>query len=307
MKNPILDPLDKWVVACTNRGEVSRNTVAVGIVVLDHLRRECPIEPSAVQSRRGEIKGARSGLSSILEKYGIPARYLKEVTTRAGHQDGQKLFDTLGYGRLISKIPSAERDGFLAEAIETLVTRAKEWLGRQQLRINCDRHFSPATWIGNILAEAKGRSGGKVEQHLIGAKLAERHPDVGVPNNPGHAGDVQTGRAGDFVLGSTAYHVTAAPGLSVIEKCKGNLAAGLHPFLLVPREQVERSHHLAEAQAISERMTISAIEEFVAQNIIEMSHGDQDTFIEILRAIIVRYNDRLEQVETDLSLKIEIA
>jgi hypothetical protein len=140
----------------------------------------------------------------------------------------------------------------------------------------------------------------------VGAKLAERHPDHEIPNNPGHAGDLQTGRAGDFVLGSTAYHVTAAPALAVIDRCRANLAAGLHPFLLVPRDQVDRARHLAEAQEVSERVTIAAIEEFVGQNIIELSLGDQRAFVDILKAIIERYNSRLEAVETDLSLKIEI-
>jgi Domain of unknown function (DUF4928) len=306
LKNPILEPLAIWVDACANRGEVSRNTVAVGIVVLDHLRSKCPVDTSEVQSKRGEIKGARSGLSSVLEKYDIPASYLKEVTTRAGHQDGQKLFEAFEYGRLLTTIPTDKRDAFLVVAIESLVLKAKEWLARKHLKINCDRQFSPATWISNILAEAKGRSGGKVEQHLVGAKLAERHPNEEIPNNPGHAGDAQTGRAGDFVLASTAYHVTAAPGLPVIDKCKSNLAAGVHPFLLVPRDQVDRARHLAESQGIAERMTIAAIEEFVAQNIIELSGGDQQLFVTVLKAIIQRYNTRLEAVETDLSLKIEI-
>lgn len=80
----------------------------------------------------------------------------------------------------------------------------------------------------------------------------------------------------------------------------------MHPFLLVPRDQVDRARHLAEAQGIAERMTIAAIEEFVAQNIIELSGGDQQAFVTVLKAIIQRYNDRLEAVETDLSLKIEI-
>jgi hypothetical protein len=304
--NPIIEPLAHWVQSCTNKGEVSRNTIAVGIVVLDHLRQKCPLEPTDVLSGRGEIKGARSGLPTILEKYDVPVRYLKEVTTRAGHQDGQRLFEAFKYGRSLAAIPQNQRDVFLKSGIESLVLRAKVWLGRQHLKINCDRQLSPAAWISNILVEAKGRSGGKVEQHLVGAKLSERHPEQAIPNNPGHAGDAQTGRPGDFVVGSTAYHVTAAPGLAVIEKCKLNLGAGLHPFLLVPREQVDRARHLSEAQAIADRMTIAAIEEFVAQNIIELSRGNQQEFVEILKSIIDKYNQRLEAVKTDLSLKIEI-
>jgi hypothetical protein len=304
--NPILEPLSVWLEKCTTKGEVSRNTIAVGIVVLDHLRNKCPMEPSDVLSARGEIKVARSGLSAILEKYGIPTRYLKEVTTRAGHQDGQRLLEAFGYGQTLSVLPDAKRHEYLIFAIEMLAQMAKEWLNRQHLKVNCDRQLAPAKWVGNILLEAKGRSGGKVEQHLVGAKLERRHPDVDIPNNPSHAGDAQTRRPGDFIVGSTAYHVTAAPGSAVVEKCATNLTVGLHPVLLVPRDQTDKARHIAEDQGIAERMTIFAIEDFIALNIIELSKGEQEVFVTVLKSIVAAYNRRLEAVETDLSLKIEI-
>ena len=304
--NPVLEPLSAWLERCTTKGEVSRNTVAVGIVVLDHLRNRCPVEPSDVLSARGEIKGARSGLSTILENYGIPSRYLKEVTTRAGHQDGQRLFEAFNYGQSLLTLPEAVRGECLAAAIETLVQKAKEWLNRQHLKVNCDRQLGPAKWIGNILAEAKERSCGKVEQHLVGAKLARAHPDIDIPNNPSHAGDLQTRRPGDFIVGSTAYHVTAAPGSAVVEKCATNLNAGLHPVLLVPRGQTDKARHIAEDQGIADRMTILAIEDFVAVNIIELSKGEQEAFVTVLKSIIAAYKSRLEAVETDQSLKIEV-
>jgi len=304
--NPVLGPLSEWVERSSNKGEVSRNTVAVGIVVLDHLRNKCPLEPCDVLSARGEIKGARSGLATILEKYGIPARYLKEVTTRAGHQDGQRLLEAFNYGHSLTSLPDALRDEYLASAIETLVQKATAWLNRQHLKVNCDRQLSPAEWIGNILAEAKERSCGKVEQHLVGAKLAQAHPDLDIPNNPSHAGDLQTRRPGDFIVGSSAYHVTASPGSAVVEKCAMNLNGGLHPILLVPNDQTDKARHIAEDRGIASRMTIWAIEDFIAMNIIELSKGEQEAFVAVLKSIIAAYNRRLEAVETDLSLKIEV-
>jgi hypothetical protein len=304
--NPILAPLSRWIASCTTNGVLSRNTVAVGIVVLDHLRRKCPLQPEEVQSARGEIKGARSGLKAILEKYGIPEKYLKEVTTRAGHQEGQRLFEAFGYGSALCNFSQEERDVFLARAIESLVAKAKEWLDRQQLKLSCDRQLGPSAWVEILLREAGARSGGKVEQHLVGAKLECRHPEIPIPNNPGHAGDVQTGRSGDFPVRSTVYHVTAAPGSAVLRKCKGNLETGLHPVLVVPRAETDRARHLADDQGITSRMTIIAIEDFIALNILEMSKGDQREFIGVLRQIIDTYNRRLEAVETDMSLKIDL-
>lgn len=85
-----------------------------------------------------------------------------------------------------------------------------------------------------------------------------------------------------------------------------NLRDGLHPFLLVPREQLAKARHLAEDQKVHERLTIIAIEDFVAVNIIELADGDQPKFVELLKSIVEKYNRRLEEVETDMSLRIEI-
>lgn len=306
-RNPIIEPLTEWLLSCTRRGDISRNTIAVGIVVLNHLRLKCPVDPTDVITPGGEIMGARSALRDTLESYGLPReKFLKEATGRQAGPDGKRLFEALEFGKSIAEIDQSTRDQFLREAIQVLVEKGLEWLARENIKISCDRQLSPSAWVSSILAESKGRSGGKVEQHLVGAKLEQRHPDLEVPNHPGHAADVQTGRSGDFTIGSTCFHVTASPGSDVIRKCAANLGAGLHPFLLIPRDQLEKARHLAEDQHVDSRLTIVAIEDFIAVNIIELSNGDQPRFAELLKLIVEKYNRRLEEVETDMSLRIEI-
>jgi hypothetical protein len=298
--------LNDWLATCTRRGAISRNTIAIGIVILDRLRATCPMERADILSAGGEIAGSRAGLYKVLLKYGISEKFLKEVTTRQAHQDGQRLLDALEYGKILAKLNQAERDTVICNAIGTLEAKAHQWLGRQHLKIACDRQDSPSAWVHTILEEAKGRSGGKVEQHLVGAKLEHRHPDISIPNFPGHAADASTDRPGDFRVGDTCYHVTATPGLALLKKAASNLASGLHPVLLVPRDQVAKARHLAEDQEIDARITIVAIEDFLALNIIEMSAGQQQSFVATLKTIIGKYNRRLEEVETDMSLKIEL-
>jgi len=72
--------LNSWIQSCIRGKKISRNSIAVGIVVLHHLRLKCPVSREDVISPGGEIKGARSGLGNILETYNIPRHYLKEVT-----------------------------------------------------------------------------------------------------------------------------------------------------------------------------------------------------------------------------------
>lgn len=298
--------LEQWVASCTRGKKVSRNTVAVGIVVLDHLLQRCPLSRNEVISRGGEIKGARSGLQAVLQKYGIPNTYLKEVTTRQGHQDGQRLFEQFVWGKKLSKLTEDERKNLLLGLIRSLTSQADAWLKRQNLKLDVDRRQAPTSWINLIVESAKQRSGGVVEQHLIGAKLERRFKEIEIPNHPAHAGDRQTARAGDFSLSNLVYHVTASPSRSVIQKCADNIKAGLHPILLIPDEQENKAKILAQDEGIDKELTILSIECYVASNIIELAMEENKDFFSILKEIVQIYNKRLSEVETDLSLQIQV-
>ena len=194
----------------------------------------------------------------------------------------------------------------MLEGIKPLREKALQWLGRQNLKVSCDRHDAPSFWIHSILKESEGKSGGKVEQHLVGAKLQKRHPGRKIPNHPGHAGDAQTGRYGDFDVGSNSYHVTANPGKDVIRKCKENVEANRHPVLVVPKEKEAHARSIAEFEGIGNRITILALEDFIGENVIEISIENQRDFFATLREIIEEYNRRVEEAETDMALKIDL-
>lgn len=298
--------LKEWLESCTRNGKISRNTVAMGIVVLDHLRRTSPVSRDEVISRGGEVGGARSGLAKILESYDIPSNYLKEITTRQGHQDGQRLFEQFEWGKKLAKLPDKEREELLLELIGTLRGLAGNWLRRQNLKLEIDRSQSPTTWINVIVENAKGRSGGVVEQQLVGAKLERRFKGITVPNHPVHAGDRQTERLGDFNIAKLVYHVTASPSRNVLQKCAANLRGGLHSVLLVPREQETKARILAQEEGIDKDLTIISIEDFVALNIIEVATEENKDFFSVLKEMVEIYNKRLAEVETDMSLQIEV-
>lgn len=298
--------LDTWLESCTRHGKISRNTVAVGIVVLDHINRVCPVTREMVISKGGEVSGARSGLGAILESYGIPSSYLKEVTTRQGHQDGQRLFEQFEWGNRFAEMADNEREELILDLIGVLKTLANTWLKRQNLKLDIDRRNAPTTWIKVILDNAKGRSGGIVEQQLVGAKLARRLDGTPIPNHPAHAADSQTDRSGDFVISHLVYHVTASPSPGVLQKCASNVKAGLQPILLVPGDQENKAHVLAQVEGIEANVAIISIECFVATNILEIATEEGEDLFSILKEIVEIYNRRLSEVETDLSLQIEV-
>ncbi|CAG1013325.1 hypothetical protein ANAEL_04669 [Anaerolineales bacterium] len=306
LKNESYEILAAWLQSCTRNNKISRNTVAMGIVVFDHLKRNSPISRDNAISQGGEVSGARSGLGRILESYGIPSSYLKEITTRQGHQDGQRLFEMFEWGNKFARLTNQERDLILLELIGVLRNLANDWLKRQNLKLDIDRRQAPATWVNVIVENAKGRSGGIVEQQLVGAKLARRFQGVDIPNHPAHAADRQTDRMGDFTISNLVYHVTAAPSRNVLQKCADNLKAGFHPILLIPREQENKVRVLAQDEGIDQQLTIISIESFIALNIIEMATDENRDFFSVLKEIVEIYNARLLAVETDLSLQIEV-
>lgn len=181
--------LEAWLESCTRRGKISRNTVAVGVVVLDHFMRVCPVARDEVISQGGEVTGARSRLRDTLAVYDIPREYLKEVTTRQGRQDGQRLFEQFEWGKQLAELADVERKELLLGLIGVLQNLAAEWIKRQNLKLDIDRRHAPTTWIGVILENARGRSGGVVEQQLVGAKLTKRLKGSTIPNYPAHAAD----------------------------------------------------------------------------------------------------------------------
>jgi len=128
----------------------------------------------------------------------------------------------------------------------------------------------------------------------------------GGTNHPGHAGDAQTGRHGDFDVGPNSYHVTANPGRSVIQKCKENVESNRHAVLVVPREKEGHARAIAEDEGIASRITILALEDFIAENVIEISTENQTDFFATLKEIIAEYNRRIEEAETDMALKIDL-
>jgi hypothetical protein len=205
----------------------------------------------------------------------------------------------VGLGRVSGK-------GILDE-LAALIKDAEDQLTGRPIKLLCDRRQSPGAWVCSILGAAEVRSGGVVERHLIGAVLQQRHPEIEIPNHPGHAADMQTGRSGDFPLPNVSYHVTATDGREAVDRCKENLGSGVHPVLLLPKRHIVKANAYAEIAGIQNRVSIIAIEDFITQNVIEMSTHQQQDFFSTLKAIIDEYNRRLEAVETDMSLKIQLS
>lgn len=299
-----------WLQQEEQQGQegVARSTLAGVLVILDKLRGHCPLIAADVFTRGGQISGARGGaLRQVLERHGIePDRFLADGVTTRSAEKFRLLLEAWEWGRPLVALTDEERDGAVAKLEAIINAKVVEWLARQRLRVTAERGLSPVAWVRALLDSAHGRSGGRVEQHLVGAKLEFRLPELEVTRHAATAGDAQTDRPGDFAVGESALHVTAAPSESVIRRCIENARQGLIPVLLVPSEKIDGARMLADNAGEGDRIAILGIEEFIAQNIIEIAVERGMSFFEVLDGIVARYNERIEQSETDQSLRIDL-
>lgn len=171
--------------------------------------------------------------------------------------------------------------------------------------LDLDRAQTPQAWITLILNNCRNLSGGIVEQHIVGAKLVRRFGQD-LPNYPADAGDMQTDRAGDFSMAKSVFHVTASPAPNVLQKCADNLRIGLRPILLVPADQKNKAEVYAQDLALNKSVLIFSIEDFISLNIMELAAEENKDYFTVLKEIVQIYNRRLSEVETDLSLQIEV-
>ncbi|HUW11502.1 MAG TPA: DUF4928 family protein [Anaerolineae bacterium] len=284
----------------------ARTNLAAALVIVDRLHTGCPVDREEMFTETNALKGGRAAaLRKLWEKHGV-RRLLQDGTTTRSSGYWSDLLDRLDWGRSLAQLPKEERKRITANLVQVVTETIKEWTDRKQVQVVCDRAASPLSWIEDILAAARKKSQGRVEQHLVGAKLEVRLPEAEIGRDAAHAGDAQTGRRGDFQTSHAVYHVTAAPSVGVIERCKENIQGGLHPVILVPRSDVGRAKGLAEAQGAHKSISIFAIEDFVAQNVVELADARDNGFFDVLREILTAYNQRIDDAEADKSLRIEV-
>ena len=146
---------------------------------------------------------------------------------------------------------------------------------------------------------------GPVAQHLVGAKLQIRFPAMTISNESYSTADDQLGRPGDFYVGDTAFHVTVAPMNPVYEKCKLNLQDGLRVYLLVPNRILAAARENASS-LLDGKAPFESIESFVSQNIEEISEFSIKNLSKGFRILIEEYNRRVDGIETDKSMLIDV-
>lgn len=310
-KKTVLELFEAWYdgLKLYAGGFPARGTIGGALVVLEQMKESFDLNIDAYTAGGGsQIKGASgAAVGRILESFDETRPFLSEGgrTNRGLRGDIKNMLVMIGKTKLHS-LSDDERRTVLTNLQQFLVNKVRDYHNQQRLDLFFDPAKSTRRLIHDLLDKARttGKAG-PVAQYLVGAKLQIRFPNIVVENHSYSTADAPLARAGDFKVGDTAFHVTVSLMINIYPKCKRNIVEGLKVYLLVPETLVSGAREMAE-EAAPEKITVESIESFIAQNIDELSGFSQEQFTVELLKLLETYNRRVDEVENDKSMLIEI-
>ena len=312
METDFVEPVQAWwreQESSSRRNLPPRGTLAGALIMLENLRTNCSLDVKThTAANSHQLRGATgSRLRSILSGFGEDRVFLREGgrTNRGLLTKLESLLQRLsnvGFDRLTL----AERGAAIDSMQRFLTSRVREYLNSRKISFRYDGSLTVRHMIRSILdvAGERGKSG-EVAEYMVGAKLALRFPNLDIRNSSASAADEQADERGDFQIHDSVFHVTVAPNRGHYEKCRRNLEEGYRVFILVPDDRLAGTRQISETE-LDNAVAVESIESFVSQNIEELSTFSGDRLADSMRSLITRYNERLAEVETDLSLQIEM-
>lgn len=292
-----------------NNNLPAKGTVAGALVVLENLKSKYVLDISLHRAGgQSQIRGVgKARVQKILTIFGETRDFLKEGgrTNRGLAGAIVEILDALKSAELDS-LSANERNEILTKVQEFLVSKVGEYFSRERVKVIYNSANTAWQSVHDILETAREVSKeGPVAQYLVGAKLALRFPDITIRNDISSAQDKLSGSPGDFLVNDAVFHVTVAPNHGLFEKCKQNIGMDYSVYLLVPDRILVGTRQNAE-NLLSGQITTQSIESFVAQNLEELSVFSKGKLIGGFRRLLEKYNERVDQVETDKSMLFEI-
>lgn len=303
--------LEKFANANAFRG---KGPLCVAVVVTEQAKiKEFPlIEDDFLADSGTQVAGLGVGaVQAVLNRNGVTRILAKEGgRTSRGSVGNMKLYVAF----LNQMFHTSTLD---LKAAETFwMDKVRDFFAGKPFTFRLDSHFGLRAAVRNLMQQAidrqKSESGtkfvGTVMQHLVGAKLEIALGEgIDLKHHNVNQNDQQIGRTGDFDIGDVSIHVSSAPGEALIAKCRENIAAARKPLIITGRKGVVVAEGLAENAGIGDQIDIIEFEQFIATNVHELGRFSSAQRRIKLEEIVSRYNEIVDDVETDPSLKIELA
>ena len=258
---------------------------------------------------RGQVLGLGKGaVQSILQKHGIS----RVLASEGGRTSRGSIGNMREYVALLNQLHADSAADL--DTIEAFwIARVHEFFAAKPFKIRLDASRSLRTVVRDVLAQAEDRQktapgvyyAGAVMQHMVGAKLDCALGKGQFEHNSYSTSDQQSGREGDFFLGDVAIHVTTSPSEALIERCRDNLNDGVRPMLVTGQRGLILAEGLADNAGLADRIDVFEVEQFIALNLYELGKFAAEGRRVAVADFVARYNEIIEDVETDPSLKIE--
>jgi Domain of unknown function (DUF4928) len=289
-----------------------KGPLSVALVVTQHARTMgLPLaDEKLITEGGGQVLGLGKGaVQGVLKRHGVD----RVLASEGGRTSRGSLHNMREYVGFLNKLrQQGEVDLDVVEKF--WIDRVHEFFAGKPFKIKLDASKSLRTVVRDVIAQAEERQkttsgvyyAGAVLQHLVGAKLDCALGKGNFDHNSFSTADSPGARVGDFFLGDVAIHVTTSPGEAVIERCRENLNDGIRPVLVTIQRGLTLGEGLAENVGLADRIDIFEIEQFVALNVYELGKFAADGRKTAVTDIVDRYNEIVEEFETDPSLKIEL-
>jgi hypothetical protein len=270
-----------------------------------------PLDPDQLLTEGGgQVLGlGRSAVQAILQRHGIT----RVLASEGGRTSRGSIGNMREYVALVNQLhASGDADLDVIEAF--WIARVHEFFAAKPFRIRLDASRSLRLVMRDVLAQAEERQKsvpgvyytGAVMQHMVGAKLDCALGPGKFEHNSYSTSDQQTGRNGDFFLGDVAIHVTTSPSEALVQRCRDNLNDGFRPLVITGQRGLTVAEALSENASLAGSLDVFEIEQFIALNLYEIGGFAADGRRVAISDFVSRYNDIIDDVETDPSLKIEI-
>jgi Domain of unknown function (DUF4928) len=295
-----------------NRKFNRKGPLSVALVVTQHAHNMgLPLDSEKLLTEGGgQVLGlGKSAVQAILYRHGIE----RVLAAEGGRTSRGSISNMREYVALLNRIHG---DGHAdLEAIEAFwVARVQEFFAAKPFRVRLDASSSLRLVLRDILEQAEERQKaafgvwyvGAVMQHMVGAKLDCALGPGKFQHNSFTTSDEQSGRKGDFFVGDVTIHVTTSPGEAAILRCRDNLNDGHRPIIVTRQRGLTVAEALAENVGLGDRIDIFEIEQFIALNLYEMGKFVIEGCRGVLKDFVTRYNEIIDEVETDPSLRIEL-
>lgn len=289
----------------------TQGPLSVALVVTQHARKGLPLNPDDLLAKSGtQVLGlGPTAVQAVLKRHGIDRVLARE----AGRTSRGSVNKMRAYVELLNSLAASGEVNL--DAIEAFwIARIHEFFAGKPFKIQLDASRSLRALVRSVIEQAEERQrnapgmqyAGAVLQHLVGAKLDCALGTGNFKHNSFSTSDAQSGRAGDFYIGDVAIHVTTAPGEAVIGRCRDNLSSGHRPMIVTTSRGLTVAEGLAGNAGIGERIDVFEVEQFVALNLYELGKFAAEGRRVAVGDVVTRYNEIVDEFETDPSLKISL-